>query len=759
MTTMRSFAITIVGIIVSVTAITPAFAKGAKKDKNKVSVIWMAPTANSIVTAPANLTLSADAFAKQLNHPIVEVEFFNGTTLIGRKTAPISGLNYQLNWQNVPPGTYQLSAAATNSKGDYDETGSVAITVVKGSQMISGFNPASPLTFTLAPQNTFSLAATGGASNNAVTFASSSPSVCAVTGSIATILSAGTCTLTADQAGDTNYNSAPQVTATVIINKANQSIAGFTPTSQVTYASGATFALTGSGGASGNPVIFASTTPTVCSVTTNIATVLSAGTCTITSDQAGDTNYNTAPQVTASITINKANQTITGLGPTFPITYAANPPGNTITLTAIASSGLPVTFASNSPSVCTTSGTHGATLTIVSAGTCTWTADQTGDSNIQAAPQVTASITINKATQTITGFTPPDTLSQAQGTTIPLTATGGPSGNPVTFVSATPTTCTTAGSSGANLTIQATGSCSVTANQPGNDNYDAASAVTVTISININLEAQLYFIHADHLGTPRAITKASDNTKVWEWGNEDPFGNNDANENPSGQGTFEYNLRFPGQYRDKETATNYNYFRDYDPATGRYVQSDPIGLRGGLSTYVYVDGAPTGRRDRLGLWSTSVHHFMIGDYFRGLDPILMRSIKNGSGDVDSVFNQFGDTNFMHSMRRPNESVEDAKRRTCEFIKGRMKLYSMYLDIPSMQSMAYFYLGQALHPIMDSTSPVHRGWQIWDPAHDWVIHGEGHGSQEGLSSLKPEHILETRNLIAKAMNGDVCACTR
>ena len=81
----------------------------------------------------------------------------------------------------------------------------------------------------------------------------------------------------------------------------------------------------------------------------------------------------------------------------------------------------------------------------------------------------------------------------------------------------------------------------------------------------------------------------------------EPFGINAANDNPSGLGAFEFNLRFPGQYFDKETNNHYNYFRDYDSSIGRYVQSDPIGLNGGLNTFAYVDSDPVGAFDREGL--------------------------------------------------------------------------------------------------------------------------------------------------------------
>ncbi len=109
----------------------------------------------------------------------------------------------------------------------------------------------------------------------------------------------------------------------------------------------------------------------------------------------------------------------------------------------------------------------------------------------------------------------------------------------------------------------------------------------------------VFYVWADHLGTPRQITDTLNQSR-WEWPNADPFGNNVPNENPAGLGTFSYNLRFPGQYYDSEKGSNYNYFRDYDPGIGRYVESDPIGLEGGLTTYGYVLASPLGNADPTG---------------------------------------------------------------------------------------------------------------------------------------------------------------
>jgi RHS repeat-associated protein len=88
---------------------------------------------------------------------------------------------------------------------------------------------------------------------------------------------------------------------------------------------------------------------------------------------------------------------------------------------------------------------------------------------------------------------------------------------------------------------------------------------------------------------------------VWRNDNTEPFGDSVPNENPSGLGAFEFPLRFPGQYEDQETGLAYNMMRDYYPTIGRYVQSDPIGLRGGVNTYSYALQNPVQYIDVLGL--------------------------------------------------------------------------------------------------------------------------------------------------------------
>ncbi|WP_305884670.1 RHS repeat-associated core domain-containing protein, partial [Pseudomonas sp. 1D4] len=106
----------------------------------------------------------------------------------------------------------------------------------------------------------------------------------------------------------------------------------------------------------------------------------------------------------------------------------------------------------------------------------------------------------------------------------------------------------------------------------------------------------LTYLHSDHLNTPRLATNQSGNL-VWSW-QSDAFGIGQPKTHGS---TIDVILRFPGQIADAHSGLYYNYFRDYDPETGRYVESDPIGLNGGLNTYGYVRGNPLTRIDPYGL--------------------------------------------------------------------------------------------------------------------------------------------------------------
>ncbi len=99
-----------------------------------------------------------------------------------------------------------------------------------------------------------------------------------------------------------------------------------------------------------------------------------------------------------------------------------------------------------------------------------------------------------------------------------------------------------------------------------------------------------YFVHPDHLDTPRVIVNAANQT-VWRWDSA-PYGDTAADDNPNALGEFSYSLRLPGQQYDGESGQHYNYFRDYEAATGRYVQSDPIGLWGGINTFSYGASSP-----------------------------------------------------------------------------------------------------------------------------------------------------------------------
>ena len=135
---------------------------------------------------------------------------------------------------------------------------------------------------------------------------------------------------------------------------------------------------------------------------------------------------------------------------------------------------------------------------------------------------------------------------------------------------------------------------------------------------------RVLYYELDQTNTPRAATDATGKV-VWRW-ESDAFGSSAANEDPDGDGVkTTVNLRFPGQYYDQESGLHQNYFRDYDPRVGRYVEADPIGLRGGLNPYAYVNGNPLRFVDPTGLVKWSGNVLSTGAFAGGAEIYTLRS--------------------------------------------------------------------------------------------------------------------------------------
>jgi len=336
-----------------------------------------------------------------------------------------------------------------------------SFTVAKAAQTITFAGPpsaavgAGPLT----------LSATA-SSNLAVAFASSTSSVCTVSDTTLTIVAAGNCTVTASQAGDTNYLAATAVPRTFTVSKGTQTIT-FGALSNVAFGV-APITLTATA-SSGLTVAFASTTSTVCSVSGTTLTILKPGSCSVTASQAGNGNYTAATSVPQSFSVAAGTQTIT-FNALSNATFGAAP----FTISATASSNLPVSFASTTTDVCTVAV---STVTLKGAGTCSITASQAGNTNFAAATSVVQSFTVAPGSQTIT-FGPLSGIALGQ-TPAALSATAS-SGLAVSFASNTAAACTVQGTT---ITLVDVGTCSITASQAGNANYNAATSVTQTFSI------------------------------------------------------------------------------------------------------------------------------------------------------------------------------------------------------------------------------------------------------------------------------------
>jgi hypothetical protein len=258
----------------------------------------------------------------------------------------------------------------------------------------------------------------------------------------------------------------------------------FTPTTPVLF--GTTQVLSASS-TSGLPITFSLIGPgslgaTICTLGTCTATLsyTGVGTVNVTASQAGSATYAPATSVTQSIMVNQAAQTITFTPPASPVTYSATL--GTITLTATATSTLPVTFSlvSGPGSL---SGVNNATLTVTGPGTIVIAANQAGNANYTAAPQVAQSIVVDLGTQTITFAAPASPITYTSGMgTITLSATA-TSTLPVTY-SLVSGPGSLSGINYSTLTVTGPGIIVIAANQPGNTYFAAAPVVDQSIVVN-----------------------------------------------------------------------------------------------------------------------------------------------------------------------------------------------------------------------------------------------------------------------------------
>ena len=320
-----------------------------------------------------------------------------------------------------------------------------------------------------------------------VHFGSSTPSFCTVPsgGMAVTAVAIGTCIVVASQPGNGTYAAAPIVSKIFLVTGETQTIGNITATGGGKVGDTQTLSATAS---SGLPVSFNSQTTGTCTVSGSTVALIAAGTCTVQATQPGDGYiWAAAAPVTKSGTVLQGTQTI--------INYTLNGPatekgGDQYTIGASATSGLPVSFTSLTPSVCTLSGTaSGSTLTLIAVGSCAPQATQAGNANWAAATPVSVPFTVHQGTQTITF---PALTSIQVGYVENLSATAS-SGLPVFFGSSTPSVCTIP-SGGMAVTSVAIGTCIVVASQPGNGNY--AAAPIVSQRFQVTGESQTIDFHA-----------------------------------------------------------------------------------------------------------------------------------------------------------------------------------------------------------------------------------------------------------------------
>ena len=291
-----------------------------------------------------------------------------------------------------------------------------------------------------------------------VTYTSSNPDVATINGNILILHSVGVATITASQEGNILYEPAPDVSKplsvsnlmnqTIIWNQELEALMGDDP---ITLTATATSGLT---------VSYISDNTSIAIVTGNTLYIIGAGTATITAKQAGNANYNPAPDVSKLLTVSKQEQVIIW-NQELEFLMEDEP----VTLNAISTSGLPVTYISSNLSVAII---NGNILTIMGTGTATITAKQVGNGTYNPASDVIKPLTVNKRDQAIIWNQELNVLETDPPIILTAYSTSGLS---ITYTSSNLAIATISGNI---LTIHGKGTAIITAKQGGNGAYNPA---------------------------------------------------------------------------------------------------------------------------------------------------------------------------------------------------------------------------------------------------------------------------------------------
>jgi len=466
--------------------------KGTQSITASVSPTSIAFTATSTANASAGLGTGANSYT-------VTTPSICSIDQLTRVITPIT------------VGTCTLtSTKATDSKYQAATSAPVSLNITKAAQPALVAAAALPI---IADTNlTNRVSTTGGAGTGAVTYATTTPLVCAIDSTTGVITptaivaggAAATCTITATKAADANYNAVISTAINVSIRTEDQATLVASSTSAST-AVPTTFTVsvpatnTPNGGQGTGAASYASTTPTICTVnaSSGIVTPLIAGSCLIVATRAGDGTY--APEVSAPLTITIAKGTQSALD----IGLAANVVfPNTVTATLPGSGAInggngtgAVSFATSTPTICSVNTATGVVTPLI-AGACKVSATRAGTDAYNPATSAEETLTIAKASQAPLVATAAQSIIADTILTDVVTTTGGSGTGAVTFTSTTPLTCSINATTGfITPVLIAPGTlptnCGITATKAADDRYNQVSSVAINVTIKTDVQADL----------------------------------------------------------------------------------------------------------------------------------------------------------------------------------------------------------------------------------------------------------------------------